>query len=125
MMQTGRELDALVAEKVMGWWQGNGWWRNSDGAGIKIVEWRYPDQLEADLRWEPSAKICDAWEVVEKLRADKEADFDLYAPAWAGTANMMGGNWKAMIDGYAGVADTAPLAICLAALGAVGHKEPA
>jgi len=131
MMQAGRELDALVAEKVFGWKRAvveshgavNNLWVDADGKPAR--NGYYGASCVSDEYNAFSTRIEAAWTVVEKLRADKETDFDLYAPAWAGTANMMGGNWKAMIDGYAGVSATAPLAICLAALAAVGYKEPA
>lgn len=114
---TGRELDALVAEKVMGWrWRG--------GRGLKLLvapeadtwyELRGDERIAADaFRDVPhySTAIAAAWLVVEGLRAEGW-DFSLrnYS-TWTATFDRM--------DRGAPVHDadgsTAPLAICRAAL---------
>ena len=93
-MKLGPELDRLIAEKVMGW---------------PADEWH--QSCNDCTKWSPSTNIAHAWEVVEKLR------------------NIMVGPWThgrwaacAMQDGdWFSVADTAPHAICLAALKSVGY----
>lgn len=56
-MEPGRELDALVAEKVMGWrLQGQSYWLCGD------------DVVHDVLFWNPSTDMYAAWEVVEKMQ---------------------------------------------------------
>ena len=70
----GRELDALVAEKVMGWQV-----LNYDNGTTLIIERDkdgvvFPYQLdegetaEQGIWWSPSTRMNEAWEVVEKLQ---------------------------------------------------------
>jgi hypothetical protein len=105
----GRELDAEVAEKVMGrpvgeWLEGIYY---QDGRRGRIPRF--------------STDIAAAWQVVEKLAAD--------TPAWphhgyfVSIHNSTGlGRWEARIGATAiAHAHTAPLAICLAALAACGE----
>ena len=134
-MESGRELDALVAEKVMGGYVVNPdamanvgeiwyWLHPKDGVlcGMpykvgKMKQWDHQWH-----RWKPSIDISAAWQVVEKMRADGwiyEITEHLNDPAiqCAMFANRSGGDeqWSA--------ANTAPLAICLAALKAVGDHQ--
>lgn len=97
-MKAGRELDALIAEKVMGW----------------------------EKVWQPffpSTEISDAWKVVEKCGKDfnvkyishkkqYEAVVDYYFPAEKGKREFL-----SFGKAYA---ETAPLAICKAILKAKG-----
>lgn len=108
-MKPGRELDALVAEKVMGYpGDGNVWYVTGDYAN--------PDSIP-----EYSTDIAAAWEVVEKMKHsswsfsirssdDCEAEFSLNDGKFLQNADTVG----------MGRGDTAPYAICLAALKAVG-----
>lgn len=62
-MNAGRELDALIAEKVMGWtWNEFTAWSPSGS--------RNAIQFKNDLSWLPyySTDIAAAWEVVEKIK---------------------------------------------------------
>jgi len=112
-MKAGRELDALVAEKVMEW-----------------KKWHWPldtfkwvsqdpsiDTVYADDGWSPSISIADAWMVVEKM---KEIDRHFILWTWSNIAQVI----DSEIDGkdyYADEkAEEIPEAICLAALKAVG-----
>lgn len=118
-MKAGRELDAIIAEKVMGGigpkdplWNGD--------VGVKrtvtrvtrvdpisgIVEvgesWEYPEY---------STDIAAAWQVVDKMRA-QGIGFGI-------CDSITGDLWCAIFYadyGCEGVAGTAPHAICLAAL---------
>ena len=121
-MTPGPELDALVAEKVMGiagdcpgdqneWhsgWQCDTCW-NTGMWGEDFTHAFKPY----------SASIAAAWEVVEKL-ATLLPDGDIHierldGEVWGvGTCHEASG-WKGFISGK-----TAPHAICLAALKAVG-----
>ena len=110
----GRELDALIAEKVMKTFIPAGSnptlrddaWINETGYFV----------------WEPppySTSIADAWLVVEKLSAlgmSVQVSLEQNRPCCCLAIQKDG-----QIIGEC--ADTAPLAICLAALKAVGDKE--
>ena len=65
-MQPGWELNALVAEKVMGWFLDSdiGYWRNESGL------------CKRQDKWSPSEDIAAAWEVWEHDRP-KKWNFDL------------------------------------------------
>ena len=97
-LEAGYELDALVAEKVMGLVKGSFGWINSDTA-IPIALPLY------------STDIAAAWEVVERF---KDWDWKLYS-------HGEGESFVIYKDGthYEATAPTAPLAICRAALKAV------
>lgn len=107
-MSAGREMDALVAKKVMGYVtlrvQGGEVWSWGDG------RWRLKT-------WSPSTDIAAAWEVVARLNT---LGIHLWAvgqedalPGWQAD---FGRNWQSAHQAWA---DTAPLAICRAALKAV------
>ena len=105
-MDAGRELDKLVAEKVTG--------------KSFNPEWIH---ISCNLP-HYSTKIQDAWEVVEKLGNWHGFDFILWLEPESN------GQWHAgwFEQSHEGpesraseVAATAPLAICLAALKAVGY----
>ncbi|RKD22568.1 hypothetical protein BEP19_09920 [Ammoniphilus oxalaticus] len=92
-MKTGHELDVLVARKVM---------------GLKDV-W-HP--------FFPSTEIADAWKVVEKLRENYEVDMFDMQDHWhvdVSDKDWMSGGWSGSSEN-----ESLPLAICLAALEAVG-----
>lgn len=97
-MKPGREVDALVAEKVMGWTISEGFYY---GPGERV-----PANIP---RY--STDIAAAWEVVEKMRG--AAGFML--------VNFAGGGWQADIGDACEHAETAAHAICLAALTGVGY----
>lgn len=124
-MKPGRELDALVAKKVLGL---------SVFIGLYQSDRDYRGQWDEDLLYSPytdnptyqipvphySTDIAAAWEVVEKLKAlNENGDFHL-EHLWGfwrvSTCNSPSG-WSAWTRGQ-----TAPHAICLAALKAVGHE---
>lgn len=120
----GRELDALVAEKVFGFTEP-------------------PEWLDACGRWRKefspySTDIAAAWEVTEHLqlwvfphegrwyagRINAEAYIDILPADIHALAPLSD---RAVVDGRFAIlegADTAPLAICRAALAAVGSEIP-
>ena len=106
-MEAGRELDALVAEKVMGWKDVNTAWPSYGSPPESPDGWREIPAFSTD--------IAAAWEVVEKLSGPNVVD-DFRLAYW-------GGCWRAefqsMIFQYC-EAPTAPQAICLAALRVLG-----
>ena len=123
-MNAGRELDALIAEKVMGlagvrdgksWLYGDNWTYHKKGVLCLVPHY--------------STQIADAWQVAEKM-------WPLVQGGGYGTyrvlLNRRDGDNKYVcefaIDPDGGwstharaEAPTAPLAICLAALKAVGN----
>jgi hypothetical protein len=132
-MQPGRELDALIAVEVMDWIRSNEFWYDEE----RIEETRFesPDGETEDTAYgwgdecnyehlehlpPYSTSIAAAWKVVEKLMKGKRN-----VGVWSED-----GKWEATIEEYDGgliehtaVADTAPLAICLAALAVKENKE--
>lgn len=118
----GRELDALVAERVMGWEQHD---FHHVGDFVRPDAWRrfaenghfaHHIQPHEWMRWQDvpaySTDIAAAWQVVEKMKAegyeaciDSDSDGD-----WSVIFTMNGeGIWCS-------VKKDAPLAICRAAL---------
>ena len=107
-MPAGREMDALVAERVMGWYRvGAMWCKGANSFAAQAEEVAGCPKI-----WTPSTDIAAAWEVVEKLREK----------AWVSvTSGKTGNPCYCEVDVVGGeiwhvTADTAPLAICRAAL---------
>lgn len=143
-LKAGRELDALVAEKVMGWVHYGNWWhdpKQKDDSGLvkngmkmmcrkDDIKPTHNDDGD-NIGWHPSSDISDAWEVVEKF---KNVDGFIVSVDWCPhheesprwfceIVEMKNGKWTDKF--WRDWADTAPLAICLAALKAVGYEpEP-
>lgn len=124
----GAVLDRFVAEKVMGWalCSSNGltpwhWW---EGDGVDALS--DGGQLFADCAgvpaWNPSEDIAHAWEVIERMKAlhgvwaieEDEAVQDGEEFGWQAEVLIQGDR------AYRARGATAPLAICRAALAAVG-----
>jgi hypothetical protein len=125
-MNAGREMDALVAEKVMGWTRvvgqnelGEEYTEIRDAQGETMGwAWGEPELAEVDAVPRYSTDIAEAWRALEKLGGTFDlaylADVSLWQACFSDTDPI----GEAM-------ADTAPLAICLAALKAVGAEVPA
>ena len=113
----GRELDALVAEKVMGWTlDPEGCWldRENDyadtGWGDEWNTYNLPV-------WSPSVDIAAAWTLLEKAIADGGTPQIYYSS----------GLWWVILAGLSQAVsgETAPLAICHAVLQAYSMgQEP-
>ena len=111
-MNPGREMDALVAEKVMGWVANHDnqpAWYTKDGQHTG----NYIEDSEGGA-WSPSTDITAAWEVfvrvgISHLEAWEEKD-----------------GWRLCLGDSVAIrgAETVPHAICLAALKALGVVEP-
>ena len=126
-LSAGREMDALVAEKVMGhtvtkerhpiaWKRG----KHPSRAGEDVVLWRdyyfCEDKRDSDgdryIVCHYSTSITAAWEVVEKLCRDEYAAFEIRGTrGHRATFNLPS---EGAFDGYSGQ-NEAPLAICRAA----------
>jgi hypothetical protein len=134
MAGAGREMDAMVAHRVMGWRVSalntsphNGGKneirglvdsRIGGGCTIEHPEWETSYYISTKCEIPPySTEIAAAWMVVEMMRDRFGAEFlftfNRLGDARAKFTDPVGTNWH--------VADTAPLAICLAALKAVAH----
>ena len=115
MMEPGPELDALVAEKVMGWGRSErSWWVTHKGA-------------ELCYSWSPSTNIAHAWEVVERFGPEWSVEIERWPHGgdkdWACRMVEFFKD-KPGIKSQAGeLAPTAPHAICLAALKAVEEAD--
>ena len=113
-MPAGREMDALVAEKVMGWRMMRGHWVPPEAApetnilACPTSTYRY------------STDIAAAWEVVEKVNLLEPYGDTLWKDqrGWVFGVHDVDGAGYAYED-VTVIADTAPLAICRAALKAV------
>lgn len=117
MMKSGRELDALVAEKVMGW-TGIKPYLKSVGQHefLTYVGWFQEDGLPKVEIPHYSTDIAEAWKVVEKFKGDRDIRID---------SDFDGGYWvyPSPVFNKPIHAKTAPHAICLAALNIVNQKE--
>ena len=116
-----RELDALVAEKVMGWTlvtdivkNCSGQWFDSNGGGTR-----------SEHGWHPDTSISDAWLVVEEMRK-RGFGVNIVSPNVDTTSQPRPTDWIVWVereDGVSSVAswrcDSAPEALCRAALEAV------
>jgi Phage ABA sandwich domain len=112
-LAAGRELDALVAEKVMGWEPYH------DGAwltGEQLPDWGGPQIV--GRTWSPSTDITAAWQVVEKLNAQR---YDIAIGNWTHEAGII---WQVMIENSNVERKSFPLALCLAALKATKNDPP-
>lgn len=138
-LEPGRELDTLVAEKVMGWRKGD--WKKDWGDGSKAEYfdiWLMPEGELPSYRCSTpprfSTDIAEAWRVVEKLKNVVgnegftlgyclEHYIETGEELWEVHAVVLmdhildGNGWGDPVDEV--WAATAPHAICLAALKAV------
>ena len=109
-----RNLDALVAEKVMRWemtqeYGSATWYKRDDGREVFVIDVDYTENPHC---FQPSRSIKDAWQVAEKFYIMLTGDTD---EGYIATFDL---------DGvyYWAEAPTAQLAICFAALKAVGYE---
>jgi len=138
-MNAGRELDALIAEKVMGWHlhtdkHSHTYWADIDNrfmVGISPYEDDFgysnlgDDEDFHTLHWHPSESILWAWQVVEKLLPNFRIEYYLNDESHTDYTDAPGWHADFWLDGGTGCAEgcaTAPLAICLAALKATGNQ---
>ena len=111
-LETGPETNALVAEKVMGW--------SNLTTKYGCLTGNHPDTEASLLPYghtsvpEYSTFISAVWEVVDKLK--REYDFNMDWDIRVGWNCAWGFPESAMKASVSACADTAPLAICRAAL---------
>lgn len=110
----GRELDALIAEKIMGWKKAHDpledrmFWVDVSVDDVESVSFDY----YAD-EWQPSTDIATAMRVAEKTKFKERMQRSLQL-RWAYVHDRWA--WEFSIGGIWATAATAPLAICRAAL---------
>ncbi len=121
-MEAGREMDALVATKVMGWEDDPEvpYWDARDVNGQVI---------HVSRRWSPSTDIAAAWEVFEFLSKNSVEVAVSCNGVERATIGHDSDGWSCSVWWFKDIesshaiegiyADTAPLAICKAALLAV------
>lgn len=111
---TGRELDATVAVKVLGWKLNGPWGRRCEWVGVS------PDGTRAGVPYY-SDNIAAAWEVVEKFEALEYGKVRLAGSHYHGWYCSI--CWGPGRDGegeaYSVFGATAPEAICRAAIAAL------
>lgn len=110
----GRELDALIAEKVMEWRKGT-----SPGTDQLWCRFGDDDQIleigASEAEWEPSTDWGAAGEVIEKVRAIYDGHFTVMAFTTNWRAGPGTPSDRHEIPLFT-VGKTGPHAICLAAL---------
>lgn len=103
-----RKIDLEIAEKVMGWQ----WFPDIRGTGQEIL----------DIVPHYTTDISAAWQVVNEILEDDDMDEDPFSlhRSYSNKAGAPFNFWKCTIclcgQSYSYQAQTAPLAICLAAL---------
>ena len=110
-MEAGRELDALVAEQILGWEREE----RRKSSYLPWPHWVAPNGTAFIELPRFSEDVGEAWEVVEKLKMR------------CGYSHGRGDPFAMLecekSDTLVVYADTVPLAICRAALKAVGIEE--
>lgn len=124
-LRAGRDLDALVAARVMGWEPYSGGHYYGKNGHIEVC---LPGE-DGHPAWSPSTSIVAAFEVVEKMRGRHSFALFMTPPM----SSVLRG-WLAVFrhsvhppsfyeagedSHFSNIAETAPLAICRAALQAV------
>lgn len=135
-LEAGRELDKLVAEKVMG--IETEWYHYEPKGCYRLVKKGCAtDAWTAAMRESSipdySTNISDAWKVIEHLAREPYAweintinatDGLMWdATIWGGDADEDEDDYADIIEIYSSVAPAAPLAICRAALEFAGRSK--
>ena len=104
-----------IAIQIMGWEKRKAYWSLFDS---DADHWFEGNERQHNVTsWNPFINIAHAWEVVEKIVKDTNIYFEVCRYGNGEWVTFMGqGNKGFEIDEYA---DTAPLAICKAALKAM------
>lgn len=112
-LSAGEGLDILAAHRVMGGFSGVGDIQVYTVHGVQYISEH--EKIRVGIpRY--STEVAAAWEVVEKF-AEGATRRDVYPTIWW---DKVGDYWSCELGGkYLGTGNTAPLAICLAALKAM------
>lgn len=117
----GRELDALVAEKVMGWTEVHfeAEWIHWYGSGEEVIPantfGRHPQAIGDSIIPRYSTSIADAWKVVGQMRAHGYR-LVLWTPLDDDTRIHCTAQFENGHQNIDGEGESAPHAICRAAL---------
>jgi hypothetical protein len=130
-MEAGRELDALVAEKVMG-----AEWDEQWAVGYSILKFREDVRHLVTHDWACEKKqvnpacphystdIAAAWLIVERLRPAEDTRYGVTIESdgagWYCTVEDADVEWDDPAHTSVAYGETLPLAICRAALASVG-----
>lgn len=116
-----REIDAIVAEKVMGWVSNYpGGWPHPpmDTPNRK----QYMDSEGCTVIPNYSSSIEAAWQIIEKLITQGHY-VNIFSTEYSTPTRENGPGWGCQVSSDdTSLDDTAPMAICLAALKTVGHR---
>ena len=125
-MPAGKEINALVAEEIMGWHSNGFDWLDADNRYQHRLSSGYEDAEDFHLiNWNPSESILWAWEVKNYMVAEKGYHFSMQTNENCGNVvgscaftevtelYVAGNTYKVFIE------NDEPLAICRAALLAV------
>lgn len=124
-MGAGRDLDNLIAGRVMGW-KPRKTLKTPPGFVELVADvytWWTPDgSMQTDWDYEWSNDIHCAWLVVERMHTEHKDCLALSYAIHDCSATM---KWQAVFrhSNVFAIADTAPLAICRAALKARWHER--
>jgi hypothetical protein len=114
---TPEEINKAVAERVMGWHEGYGSYFSVNFGEVQVACWvtENNEQVWTIYNWNPAERIDHAWMGVEELKATIQVgpNHDKFV-CYLWLENGIGAHEEA---------DTAPMAICLAALEAVGGER--
>jgi hypothetical protein len=116
-MNPGIKLDRLIAERVMGWVEGSGR-HYIDKYGTPVL---YSDGFNHDV-FTPSENIADAWRVIERLSELGGRICDMYDQGGCWSVAIEPNDSSSLQPCFRAIGNTAPHAICLAALEAVRNE---
>lgn len=126
-----RQVDVLVAEKIMGWFlnisTGERVWTDGTGQYVAHVDPNAP----TGFKFTPSTDIQDAWKVIEKLQENQlgvaiTSGIEEPSKSWKYVVEIHDYKIEAIyveetenVVGFC-LHESAPMAICLAALKSIG-----
>jgi hypothetical protein len=114
---TPEEINALVAEKVMGWKLKDGFWYNQQGWS----DWTKDDACYDTPIFNPCGDIKAAMFLIEKLMSDGTINEMTITHDYGCTLiKYTGGRLRGSTDEFEAFSETLPMAIALAALKTVG-----
>lgn len=114
-MEAGLELNDAIAERVMGWTRICTGYKGT----TRLDAWQKQDgTITIDWHFNPSARIADAWLVVESVGGWFHLAHFTTPERWRAALSPFGEGAGEYFE-----AATAPLAICRAALSAVGSSQ--
>ena len=111
-MQAGKQMRELVATRVMGWVIV--WPASFDDRPKEYWQDLHTKEARSVEAWHPDENMVDAWLIVNTIMYDTKNDCNMAS---------YGGHWRCIFSRGNASAETAPLAICRAALLAVMEDD--